>query len=165
MSELHFTNPINLRAYEGWEFEVLPARIVLRTKDVLGVYARDRDRLLNHIKIHGYSFGKVQGKTAQDDAERLKIICGKLEQACKNSRDVHAEDIGEDNGNIRVSCIGLMFERKFVRAYCPSCNREFTSTECEIVEWKFGADLAAEGGHRVCCPSKHTLYSCMEWNS
>jgi hypothetical protein len=152
---LRFTNPADVPAYSDWDFQVFGADIALRAEDMRDVYAA---YLEDHRRYHS-NIPKHWGRYAE--AQRVAELHAMLVETCQAGRDVILD--GHDYVWSFSSC--LMFERQFVSVRCPECHREFGPEECMVLEWSFGGGLAASGGRRVVCPSDHTLYSCMEWNS
>ena len=59
----------------------------------------------------------------------------------------------------------LVYGGRYLDVLCPVCDASYTPDKMQKIQWTFGEDLAAEGGHRLACPKGHTLYSIMEWNS
>jgi len=152
---LRFTNPTDIPAYGDWDFQVFGAGIALRAEDMREVYAA---YLENHRRYH-INISTRSGRYAE--AQRVTELHAMLSEACQAGRDVTLD--GHDY--VWSFSSDLMFEKQFESVQCPVCQREFGPEECRVLEWSFGEDLAASGGRRVVCPSDHTLYSCMEWNS
>ena len=152
---VRFTNPTDIPAYRGWDFEVVGAGITLRAEDLRDVFAT---YLANHRRYFS-NIPKHWGR--YDEAQRVTELYAMLTEVCDANRDITLD------GNMYVWSFSseLMFGGQFVSVSCPECGREYTPEECRVVAWSFGGGLAAEGGRRVACPADHTQYSCMEWNS
>ena len=154
MPTLRFTNPIDVPAYRSWDFQVYPAVITLRAEDMCDIFS---GYLEHHRKVYK-NCPKEWPRYAE--SQRVANHHEILVRACGDGHDVEF-----DGHDVWAFSSGLMFEKRFISAHCPICESTYLPNECQIIEWSFGEDLAAEGGRRVACPSGHTLYSCMEWNS
>ncbi|WP_143549103.1 hypothetical protein [Rhodopirellula bahusiensis] len=154
-SLLRFTNPNDIPIYGDWDFKVYPARITLRSSDMLAVY---RQYIENHHKYHSTIPKEWPRYT---EFQRVSELAERLQAACDTETDIDFESADY----LWSFSSGLMFDRKFVSVYCPECDRDFAADQCKVVDWSYGSGLAAHGGQRVECPQEHTLYSCMQWNS
>ncbi len=155
MTLLRFTNPTDIPAYRGWDFQVLAADIALRAEDMRDVYAA-------YIETHRRYHSRIPTHWERyAEAQRVAVLHAMLEEACEAGRDVTLDE----HDYVWALCSDLMFDKRFVWIRCPECHIEFGPDECQVLSWAFGGGLAAEGGRRVVCPKHHTLYSCGEWNS
>ncbi len=155
MPVLTFINPIDIGAYRGWDFEVLPSKITLRMEEMRDIYA-------GYVECWQEMVSRMSKETGRyKEYVRVSELRKLLDKALLEGTDM------ELNGHDYVwsFCSNLMFEQRFVSAFCPACNHEYVSAECKVEEWAYGSGLAAYGGRRVICPFGHTLYSCGEWNS
>lgn len=152
---VRFTNPTDVPAYRGWDFEVLGAGITLRAPDL-------RDAFATYLANHRRYFSRIPKHSGRyAEAQRVTELHAMLTEVCDANRDITLD------GNMDVWAFSseLMFEGQFVSVSCPECHREYSAGECRVVAWSFGGGLAAEGGRRVACPADHTQYACLEWNS
>ncbi|HBJ85755.1 MAG: hypothetical protein Q8M07_25400 [Prosthecobacter sp.] len=155
MPFLIFTNPTDIGAYSGWDFEVLPARITLRLEDMRDIYSSYVESWRDYVSRMSKESGRH--KEYVRVSELARVLTHALEQGSDIELDGH--------DYVWSFCSELMFDLHFVTIVCPSCNRQYGSAECSVEKWAYGSGLAAEGGRRVICPSGHTLYSCGEWCS
>ena len=152
---LKFTNPTDIPAYSGWDFKVLGAEITLRAEDMRDVYGA-------YLKNHQRYYSKIPKDWPRyTEGQRIAELYLTLSDACKIDEDVVLD--GHDYVWSFVS--KLMFDRKFISVKCPECDRAFGAEECRVLNWSYGSELAAEGGQRVVCPTGHTMYAIMQWNS
>jgi hypothetical protein len=155
MPLLRFTNPVGLPVYEDWSFEIQPSRITLHAEDLRDVYAA-------YCENHRQYYNDIPKEWPRyTEFLRVSQLHAKLEQACREGRDVEMADVDY----VWSFCSGLMFDMRFVRVGCPACGQEYSPAECSVEEWWFGEGLAAAGGRRLFCPAGHTVYSCGEWVS
>jgi hypothetical protein len=155
MSVLRFTNPIDIPAYRDWDFPVFAAVITLHAEVMRDVYA---EYLENHRRYH-FQIPKNSGR--YQEAERVTQLHRMLVEACESGHDVTLD--GHDY--VWSFASDLMFQRRFISVACPECDKTYVPSECEVLDWSYGEDLAASGGRRVVCLAGHTLYSCTEWDS
>jgi hypothetical protein len=145
-----YTTPANLRIYSDWDFKVHPGVFELEASAILHDLQTRRKRMLSH----------------RPDLKHAKECIAKLQQIIP----VHPEDaiVQLDQyltDGLYITAGMLIPERKYRSAECPICDQRFSPTEITTHIWSFGEDLAADGGERYACPSGHTLYSLMHWNS
>lgn len=153
MPFLTFTNPPNIPAYEGWDFEVLPAHITLRIEDM-------RDKYADYVDDWRDTVSRMSKETGRyKEYLRISELLELLNKALAEGDNVELDG----NDYIWSFCSNIMFERRFVSVLCPGCNHHFNPEECKVEKWIKGGGLAGEGGRRVICASGHTLYACREY--
>jgi hypothetical protein len=155
MSLLHFTNPTDIPAYRDSGLTVQPARITLRTSDML-------DTVERYLERHRRYYSAIPKKWPRyKEAERIAELRERLAHALLEGRSI---TLGVSD-HIWSFSAEWMLGLRFVCAHCPACDRTYGPEECDVQGWGAGESLAACGGRSVYCPVGHVLYSITEWNS
>jgi hypothetical protein len=158
MSLLKYTMPANLPCYTGWDFPVYPGTFLFYMNAMINTF---RQRIANDSKyVHMWSSKSGIRKEHFDCIDVLRWLEGHVGQD---------DDVVEWDNAVRdlfwSMSQPLVYGGRYRDVFCPVCSESYTPDKMRQIQWTFGEDLAAEGGHRLACPNGHTLYSIMEWNS
>ena len=158
MSLLKYTMPANLPCYTDWDFPVYPGTFLFFMDAMIDTFRR---RIEHGAKfVHMWSSKSGIYKEHFDCIDVLRWL---------ESRNTPDDEIVEWDNSVEdlfwSMSQPLVYGGQYQAVSCPTCNASYTSDKMQKIEWAFGEDLAAEGGHRLACPYGHTVYSIMEWNS
>jgi hypothetical protein len=158
MVYLKYKMPEDLPCYTGWDFKVYPGTFLFSMLAMIDAF---RGRIANDTKYaHMWSSKSGIYKEHLDSKDVLTWL-----ETHENS----ADNIVVWDNAVRdlfwSMSQPLVYGGDYRDVHCPACDTHYTPEVMQKHEWSFGEDLAAEGGHRLACPNKHTVYSIMEWNS
>lgn len=153
---MRWTVPASLPCYAGWDFHIDPGTFDLPAEPVaaaLRAYIDQRRIYYARFPKSGIGYRSHLGDIAALDwllgeAERSDLILWDREQD-------HVWHLASE----------LVYTGQWSRAWCPACQAEHRPGSGRVEKWAYGSGLAAEGGRRYVCPTGHTLYAIMEWNS
>ncbi len=150
MQYIRYQTPQHLPCYRDWDFRVLPGVFELQAPAVLSHLRESRKTMLSHWP----------------DLNHANRCINALEQLIPNTADESFILLEQDlTEGLWIAAGSLIPERKYRNAFCPECDKWYTSSQILTHEWSFGEYLAASGGERYACKADHTLYSLMHWNS
>lgn len=150
MQYIRYQTPQHLPCYRDWDFRVLPGVFELQAPAVLSHLRESRKTMLSHWP----------------DLNHANRCINALEQLIPNTADESFILLEQDlTEGLWIAAGSLIPERKYRNAFCPECDKWYTSSQILTHKWSFGEYLAASGGERYACKADHTLYSLMHWNS
>jgi hypothetical protein len=158
MSFLKYTMPANLPCYTGWDFPVYPGTFLFHMDAMIETFRRTIAHGAKYV--HMWSSKSGIYKEHFDCIDVLKWL-----ECRKESNDAIVEWDNSVRDLFWSMSQPLVYGGQYRTVSCPPCNEMYTPNRMQKIEWAFGKDLAAEGGHRLACPNGHTVYSIMEWNS
>jgi hypothetical protein len=158
MNLLKYTMPASLPCYGDWDFRVYPGTFLFHMDAMIRTFRERIASVSNFVYLWSSKSGAYR-----EHFDSIKVL------RWLEAHNGQPSEIVEWDGSVRdlfwSMSAPLVYAGEYRSVSCPACGVAYTSDKMTKIEWTFGEDLAAEGGHRLACPNGHTVYSIMEWNS